>query len=727
MRAVLLFIIVAGGHAQVSVTTYRNDSFRTGLNPLETILTPANVRPAEFGTLFSRPVDGQVYAQPLYVPSLNIPGKGIHNVVLVATEHNSVYAFDADSTAGSNAASLWHVNLTGPATGETAVQMADVFGCPSIGPEIGITGTPVIDPSLGTFYVVASTNLNGRFYHRLHALDIATGQERPGSPVVIEASVPGTGDGFSQTTVQFRPYLYKNRAGLLLLNGVIYTAWASNCDEGPYHGWLIGYDAATLRQTSIFNVSPNAFQGSIWMGGAAPAADAEGNIYVISGNGQFDADSGATDFGDTFIKLSTRGGLAVADYFTPFNQLSLNRGDIDLGSSGPILLPDLVGSAGHPHVLAGAGKEGRIYLIDRDQMGHFNSTDDSQVVQSIAGALGPVYGGAAYFKETLFFAPANDYLKAFDIAGGHLTPMPSSQSSEAFGELGATPAVSANGSTGGIVWIVEGGSGGTLHAYDATNLAIELYNSQTNSARDALGSFVKFSLPTVANGKVYVGTANSVAVFGLLRQPAQPSVSALANAATLQPGPVAPGSLISIFGFDLAPVTNSGVALSINGTACPLLFVSPEQINAQVPFEVSPGSATAVLQLPNEPPAAIALTVAPAAPGLFTIGPGNPVQSGSRISVYLTGQGAVVPPVATGSPAPASPLARSVYSVGATFGGHAAEITAAGLWPGSIGLFQVTLRIPKVRSGVYQLVLKVDGVPSNSVNVEVSDIGQARR
>jgi uncharacterized protein (TIGR03437 family) len=745
LRGLLLLLTSAAVQAQVGVTTYRNDLSRSGLNPAETILTPENVNSTGFGKLFSLPVDGQVYAQPLYVSLVSIPGQGIHNLVLVATEHDSVYAFDADS-ATRPALPLWHVSLIDPATGETTVKMADALGCPSIGPEIGITGTPVIDPSTGTLYVVGSTISNGQLFHRLHALDIATGAERGASPVVIQASVPGTGDGFSQTTVPFHPYLYKNRAGLLLLQGVVYTAWTSDCDEFSYHGWLIGYDAANLHQLAIFNTSPNSSQSSLWMGGAAPAADGEGNIYVVTGNGPFDGDSNGSDFGDSFLKLSSSSGLAVADYFTPFNQLSLNRGDIDLGSSGPLLLPDLVGSAAHPHLMAGAGKEGRIYLIDRESMGHFHSTDDSQIVQSVPGAIGPLYGGAAYFNKTLFFAASNDSLKAFAIADGHLALRPSSKSLAVFGELGATPTVSANGSTHGIVWVVEAGSAGTLHAYDAGNLAIELYHSQMNPGRDALGSFVKFSLPTVANGKVYVGTGDSLAVFGLLDQPAYPAPSALVNAATLQPGPVAPGSLISIFGSNLAPAAVSSVAerlhqrpkgpmLSMNGIPCPLLYVSQSQINTQVPFETPEGPTMAVLQLPGMPPAAVALTVAPVAPGIFTgarndaaiqnadgspNSPANPAQVGSLVSVYLTGQGTVTPPVPTGSPTPASPPARAIYPVAAILGEHPAEITSAGLSPGSIGLFQVTIRVPAVKTGVYQLVIQVDGVASNPAVIAVS-------
>ena len=744
----LLFLLLTAitAQGQVSVTTNRNDLARSGVNPEETILTPANVNPSGFGKLFSLPVDGQVYAQPLYASLVNIPGKGIHNVLFVATEHDSVYAFDADSTAGSNAAPLWHVNFTDPSTGERTISVADVLGCASISPELGVTGTPVIDPSTGTIYVVASTILRGEFFHRLHALDITTGAERPGSPVIIGASVPGTGDNFSQTTVPFHPYLYKNRAGLLLLNGVVYTAWASHCDTGSYHGWLIGYDAADLHQMAIFNDSPNAFQGSLWMGGAAPVADAEGNIYLVSGNGPFDGDSSGSDLGDSFIKLSSGATLTIADYFTPFNQLSLNRADIDLGSSGALLLPDDVGTAAHRHLLAGAGKEGRIYLLDRDQMGHFNAAGDTQIVQSIAGKIGPVYGGAAYFNHTLYFAGAQDSLKAFAISDAHLTLSPSSQSSQTFGSQGAAPTVSSNHSTNGIVWLVEPGSGGMLHAYDASNLANELYNSQMNPVRDALGPFVKFSVATVANGKVYAGTGNAIAVFGLLNGPPQPAPLALVDAATLQPGPVAPGSLISIFGSNFAATTLSatgwplpkslaGLALSIDGIPCPLLYVSPDQINAQLPFEAQPGSATAMLQLPQMPPAAIALTVAAAAPGIFTNGqdqpavqdadgspngPGNPALAGSLISVYLTGQGAVAPHVASGMPAPASPLARAVFPVTAALGGRPAEIIFAGLSPGSVGLFQVNLRVPAIESGAQRLVVTVGGVSSNAGIVHVA-------
>ena len=535
MRIVLLcMLITAGVQAKVRVITYRNNLARSGENLEEIILTPSNVNSAQFGKILSLPVDGQVYAQPLYMPAVTIPGKGLKNVVLVATQHNSVYAFDADSSSGVNDHPLWQVSLTDVARHETTVGAEDAMNCQTITPELGITGTPVIDPSTNTLYVVALTKRDALIIHRLHALDIATGAERPGSPVVIEATVRGIGgDLFSPSPVTFLPYFHKNRAGLLLLNGVIYTGWASHCDSRSYHGWIIAFDARDLHQVSVFNATPNANRGAFWMGGAAPAADPEGNIFVVSGNGTFDRNTGGVDLGDSVIKLSSP-GLAVIDYFTPFNQLRLDMDDIDLGSSGAVLLPEIVGSAAHRRLLASAGKEGRIYLLDRDQMGHFNPDGDSQIVQSIEGAIGALFGGPSYFNNTLYFAASNDHVKAFPISEAHAGPKPSSQSTGVLAYPGAVPVVSANGASNGILWLVEGSFGGTLHAYDASDLTNELYNSQTNSSRDTLGSFVKFSVPTVAEGRVYVGTGNLLAVFGLLNQLAP---AAVAEAARLKRDP----------------------------------------------------------------------------------------------------------------------------------------------------------------------------------------------
>lgn len=738
--------LATNGQPQTSVTTYRNNLARSGDNLQETILTPANVSPDQFGKLFAHPVDGQVYAQPLYVPSLAIPGKGIHNVVFIATAHDSIYAFDADSNSGVNAAPLWQVSLADASAGERPANLNDVLGCNSMTPEIGVTGTPVIDTATGTLYVIALTIRDDSFIHRLHALDIGTGAERPGSPVSIDAFVPGTGDGlFSNNGVPFHPYLQKNRAGLLLLNGVVYTAWTSYCDGGPYHGWIIGYDAKTLQQVSVFNSSPNSWQGSFWMGGAAPAADSEGNLYVVSGNGLFDADDNGADFGDSVLKLSPAAGLAIADYFTPFNQEYLNRTDMDLGSSAAILLPDAAGSNAHPHLLISAGKEGRIYLIDRDQMGRFDAAGD-RIVQSVQGAIGPLYGGPTYFNNTVYFSASHDVLKAFSLSGGQLTTAPVSQTTQAFDYPGAIPTVSANGSAAGIVWLLEVAGGGTLHAYDASNVTHELYNSRMKGTRDSLGSFVRFTIPTVANGKVYAGTGNSLVVFGLLNQPPQPSLARVVNGATFQMGPVAPGSLISLFGANLAQGTTSstasrfsnslgGVTLTINGFAAPLQFVSPQQINAQVPFETIPGTATAELRLPAMPPAAIQFPIAQVAPGIFATGPNqaavqnadgtmnaiaNPAGSGSQVTVYLTGQGVVEPPVADGEPAPSEPVARISYPVTATIGGQPAEVLFAGLSPGSVGVFRISIRVPFVDPGAYPLEISMNGIASGTQSVSVA-------
>jgi uncharacterized protein (TIGR03437 family) len=704
-------------HSQASLTTHRNNLARSGENLQENVLRPANVKPDQFGKLFSQPVDGQVYAQPLYLPFISIPGKGIHNVVFIATAHDTVYAFDAESTDGPNASPLWQVTLADVNAGERPANVADVLGCNSMIPEIGITSTPVIDPATGTLYVVALTIREGSFIHKLHALDVTTGAERAGSPVVIDAMVPGTGDSFSSSGfVPFHPYLQKNRAGLLLLNNVVYTAWTSYCDTGPYHGWLIAHDATTLHQTSVFNSSPNAWAGSFWMGGAAPAADSEGNIYVISGNGPFDADTKGSDFGDTFLKLSSTHGLAVADYFTPHNQLDLNRADLDLGSGAAVLLPDSAGSSAHPHLLISAGKEGRIFLLDRDQMGRFQSTGDSQIVQSLEGAIGPLYGGPAYFNHTVYFAAANDSLKSFSISEGRLATTPSAQASQVYGYPGAVPTVSANGSSDGIVWLLEGSRSGTLHAYDAANVATELYNSQMKASRDSLGSFVRFTVPAVANGKVYVGTGNSLVVFGLINQPPHTYFLSVVNAASQQAGPAAPGSLISIFGRNLA-----GVTLFINGIPAPVQFASQDQVNAQVPFEVAAGVATLEGRTASVAAAAIHFQVAPVAPGIFTAqnadgsmnSPDHPAAAGSVIAVYLTGQGPVQPPVATGAPAPADPLSQAVYPVTATIGTSDVEVLTSALSPGSVGLFEVKLRLPLIASGSYPLQVCVKGISSS--------------
>ena len=492
--------------------TYHNDNARTGQNLQETVLTPANVNSGQFGKLFSLPVDGYVYAQPLYMENVSVPGSGFHNLVFVATEHDSVYAFDADRAG----AAIWHVSFINPAAGITTVPSGDV-GTNDLVPEIGITSTPVIDPAAGTIYVLAKTKENGQYFHRLHALDITTGAERPGSPVITTATVAGTGDGSQNGQVTFNPLRQHQRSALLLSGGMVYIASASHGDNSPYHGWVLAYDANTLAFVSAFNATPNGGLGGIWMSGGGPAADAAGNLYVITGNGTFDANLGGLDFGDSFLALSPL--LAETDFFTPFNQAQLDAQDLDLGSGAPLLLPDQ--AVPPAHLLLSAGKTGDIYLLDRDHMGHFNTANDGQIVQKISGQINGLFSNPAYWNGAVYFGARPDRLKAFALVNGRLSQTPTSSAPTSFGFPGATPSISANGATNGILWALQTdafGSNGpaVLHAYNATNLAQELYNSAMVSPRDTAGAAVKFTVPTVANGKVYVGTHASVDVYGLL-------------------------------------------------------------------------------------------------------------------------------------------------------------------------------------------------------------------
>ena len=723
-RVFSIFICVASAFCQVNVLTYHNDLARTGQNLNETILTTTNVRPGAFGQLFRQSVDGQVYAQPLYMWGLSIPGEGIHNVVFVVTEHDSVYAFDADNAIGSNAAPLWKVSFIDPANGVTTVP-SETLECMVLAPEIGATSTPVIDPVRGTMYVVAMTleNFGQTYVHRLHALDVTTGAERPGSPVEITASVPGTSNGNS--LVSFMPRWQKQRAGLLLLNGVVYTAWSSHCDSGPYHGWLIGYDANTLQQVGVYASTPNGEGGSIWQSGAAPAADADGNIYIVTGNGGFDGDRGGTDLSQSIIKLSTANGLSVADYFTPFDADSLSDQDLDLGSSGALLLPDALGASAHSQLLVAGSKDGRLYVVDRTNMGHFQPNGDSQIVQSLPSVVGPLFGIPVYFNNTVYIAGRYDTVKAFSISNGILSAQPVSQSSVPLADLGSVPSISASGATNGVLWATD--SRAQLHAYDAGNLANELYQGST-------GSSVKFATPAIANGKVYVGTQDSLVVFGLLEAP---SIGAIVNAAGFQSGGLAAGSIVSVFGADLAneieaargsplPARLASSQLLINGRPAPLYYASPNQINAQIPFETAFGGAVVQVQSGNTASSLVKLLIQPAAPGIFmplvnqdgrANGPAHATSPGSTLRVFLTGLGPLDTPVATGAAA-SSPVQASL-PVSATIGGMAADVLSAGLAPGQVGVYQMTLRVPQEPPGAYPLLVVAGGSTSNSVMVAV--------
>ena len=514
-----LVACLVDAQAQVNVLTYHQDNARTGQNLNETTLTLANVNSSTFGKLFAFPVDGQIYAQPLYVSNLAITNKGTHNVVFVATEHDSVYAFDGDSNTGSNAAPLWHVNFLNPPASVTTVPAADVLS-DNVAPEIGVTSTPVIDLASGTIYVEAKTKeVSGgvtNYVHRLHALDITSGAEKFGGPKVIQASVPGTGDGNDGAGhVPFNGLRQMNRPGLLLANGLVYVAYASHGDNGPYHGWVLAYDAQTLQLTAVFNTTPNGGLGGIWQSGDGPACDASGNLFALTGNGTFAPGSGC--YGDSVLKLSPT--LSLSDYFTPSDQQTLNNGDLDLGSGGVLVLPDEVGSTNHPHLLVGAGKEGRIYLLDRDHLGQFNSGGD-QVVEEFLEPVGGEWSfdTPAYFNQTIYYLGAGDVLKAFAFSNGLLVTNPVAVGGTTFGFPGATPAVSANGTNNAIVWVLQTDSAPSgsaiLRAYNATNVAVELYNSTQEGARDNPGGAIKFAVPTVANGKVYIGTASQLSVFG---------------------------------------------------------------------------------------------------------------------------------------------------------------------------------------------------------------------
>ncbi len=567
---------------QVNVLTYHNDVARTGQNTNETLLTPANVNTNSFGKLFSHGVDGYVYTQPLYVANLSIPGQGTHNVVFVATEHDSVYAFDADDDVGANASPLWQVSFIDPAAGVTTVPPADTGETGDLVPEIGITSTPVIDVSTGTIYVEAKTKEvaggTTEYVHRLHALDIATGAEKFGGPVVIQATVPGTGEGADEFgQVPFVPLRQLNRPGLLLLDGVIYLGFASHGDNGPYHGWVLGYSAQTLQQVRVYNTTPNGGLGGIWQAGGGLAADAGSNIYFETGNGTFSTDSpnnAENNFGDSFVKLSTTNGLAAVDYFAPYNQDVLEVFDLDLGSAGAVVLPDAVGSGAHPHLLVGAGKEGTIYLLDRDNLGHYNTGGDTQIVQSLPGAIGDSnrdilsggFGMPAYFDGRLYFVGVRDVLKAFRFSAGKLGDTPDSTNPTFFGFPGATPGVSANGTNDAILWVLQNDAyadvgPAVLHAYNATNVAIELYNSNQAGSRDQPGGAVKFTVPTIANGKVYVGGQYSLSVFGLGSTVAPPVITpnggVFSSAVTVQLSSATPAADIYYTTNGASPTTNA--------------------------------------------------------------------------------------------------------------------------------------------------------------------------
>lgn len=562
------------------VLTYHNDEARIGANVHESILTPSNVNAADFGKLFTVPVDGDVYAQPLYLPKVNIPSQGTHNVIYAATENNSIYAIDADDPKGLV---LWHAQL-GPSLGFNDLPVGT---CTVIVPRVGITGTPVIDSSTNTLYVVSRIFDHAKHEYKLHALDVSTGKERPGSPVLLSASVPGKGDGSANGKISFDPTLQLQRPGLALFGGKLYIAFGSTCDLGNYHGWILAYDAVTLTQTGAYVTTPNASRGGIWQSGAAPAVGSDGSVYVVTGDGTFNALTGGSDYGDSFLKLTLDPGgrWRVLDYFTPFDQERLDTLNDDLGSSGAVLLPDQTGP--HPHLLLSAAKNGTIYLLDRDAMGHTRRENNDQIVQMLQGALPKIDSTAAYWGgeagQWIYISGVGGPLQQYSLAEGRLSSRPVSHSDELFGYPGSTPSISSDGKTNGIVWVVGTAQPDTrtvvgayfhrivqsfrdlvhepriffrkvvvrikllfhspsifwgslkkllprrtpealnrpaiLRAYDAGDVSNLLYDStEAPQNRDQADLPVKFVVPTIANGKVFFGTQGHLDVYGLLNK-----------------------------------------------------------------------------------------------------------------------------------------------------------------------------------------------------------------
>jgi uncharacterized protein (TIGR03437 family) len=759
MKALFILLFVAAlphtVSAQVNVLTANYDNNRTNANMAETLLNVSNVNPAQFGKLYSLPVDGQVYAQPLYVSRVNLPVVGARNVLLVATMHNTVYAFDADGGAG--VAPLWQVNL-GPPVQSVAFGAAftDILD------EIGILGTPVVDPAAGIIYVVNQTAQGANIAFYLHALDLATGAERLNSPVLIQASFAGHGWGGLETPISgMLPLLAEDhlqRPGLLLANGNVYIAFGSHADTPPWHGWLVGYDASTLKQTVVFNATPSVGGGAIWQSGRGVAADSDGNLFFSTGNGTF---NGETDWGESVVKLSPTG--SVLDWFTPSDWSDLNDRDADFGSGGPILVPN-------SDLVISGGKEGVVALLRRADMGHV-VTANTQIVQSFQAtdsgsvgifnsALWPVSGGAFFYV-----LGRNDPLRAYRMSNGVFKTTAVAVNTEVPNALPyAGFTVSSNGSLppSGILWVTTTNTTklpapGTLYALSATNVADEIWNSDASGARDTLGGFSKFANPTVANGKVFAPTASKeIVVYGLL--PDVPGVASIVNAASFRNAAVSPGELITIFGNSIGPSTGvqapvkqgdkqfpfelQGVSLTFDGQPAPLLYAGPGQINAVVPFGVSGSSTRMVLKTPNHGSFPVQVPVAPTAPAFFTwdrsgsgagailhntdfspVTSANPALRGTYLAIYVTGTGATTPGDADGEIAAPDSLSTVALPVTVTIGGQNAPVVYQGDAAGLIaGLTQLNVQVPdSVEPGTaVPVTFSVGGVPSqNTVTIAV--------
>jgi hypothetical protein len=635
-----LFALCLGFSAawgQNDVLTQHNDNTRSGLNANETLLTPATVTASKFGKLFTHAVDGIIVGQPLYASNVLMNDGQMHNVVYVATQHNTVYAFDADSTQGNNASPLWSVSLN---DGGTPDPISD-YGCTGTHyTEIGIMGTPVIDPGKTTLYVVAKTvtgtSSNSVRNFSLHALDITTGNELLGGPVIITGTAPSS-DGSGT----FNPIFQMQRPALLLQNGVVYIGFGGNgCDVYAYNGWLFAYNSQTLQQGSAFLVTPSGRQGSIWQGGSGPAADADGNVYVATANGTYDGLQGNNDFGDSILKMGWNGGvLSVLDFFTPYNQLQLKQLDLDLGSSGPLVLPDQPGP--YPHLLVAGGKQGTLYLVNRDEMGQFNPDADN-ITQSIASAVASELAGVpSYWNGNLYVAGEGDYIKQFSLVNGLLTQQSLSQTAVLFGGAGpASTSITANGNSNGILWAIRHTTP-ALFAFDPTNLANKFYDStQALNARDRMIPVARFVTPTISNGKVYIGGTAALEAYGLL-----PALSvATGNNQTAMEKTVLPVALgvVATDTYTSKPLAGVVVTCKDGGAGGVFTPIQPETTDAT-------GTVTFSYQLPPSPHAVKITCVSPgfiSASFSETSAVGPPVRM-----VPVSGYNQTVPPN-TSLPAP---------------------------------------------------------------------------
>ena len=720
--------------------TGNNNSSRTSANLSETLLNPNSVSSALFGKVFSLAVDGQIYAQPLYMRNVAIPGKGSHNVVFVATMHNTVYAFDAEAASPP----LWTLNL-GPSM-PASRYTSDIGAYTDITPENGILSTPVIDPVTGTLFAVAATLEAGKAVYRLHALDTGTGKEKLGGPSVIQALVAGLGDNSVKGRVAFDPAQHLQRPALLLANGVIYVAFGSHGDAVPFHGWMMAYSAVNVQQQiSLFNATPNGSGGSFWQSGRGPAADAEGNIYAVASNGATD---GKTSFANSVLNL-TPGKLTVADWFAPYNFLSLSDSDDDLGTPGALLVD------GTDYLITG-GKQGVIYLLDRKHLGHL-AANNSQILQSVDTKMFGIFNMALWNRPDgplLYLHTANSGVTAWKLQNGKLGTVPVAQSMNGFAIPYQGMSLSASGVIPGtgILWVLASvsyplPSHAVLHAYNADDMT-ELWNSD-NAPADTVGAWVKFANPTVADGRVYVPTAgNQLLVYGSIRNTITntvPFVTGIVNAASYVDGAVAPGEILAVLGGNLGPKQIAvgafdnngqlssllaGTQVTFNGVPAPLIYTSFGAIAAIVPYEVpSVGQITVTVSYNGQTSARMTVPVATAAPGIFSAdasgsgqgailnadfsvnSPTNPAGAGTIVVIYATGGGRTIPASVTGSvTTKATVLAANVV---VTAGGLPCTVLYAGNAGGEVaGVVQINLRLPPGATGTLPVIVSVGGFRS---------------